>query len=96
MVSNRKPIKRRRVKLTFEAPEAKEVILMGDFNDWNAKRHPMKKNKDGVWEKRVMLPPGRYEYKFLVDGQWWTDPKNEETCYNCFGTENSVMVIDLN
>jgi len=86
-------ITRRRVTLTLKTPKANEVILMGDFNDWNAKRHPMKKNKDGVWEKRVMLPPGRYEYKFLVDGQWWTDPKNEETCYNCFGTENNVMFI---
>jgi 1,4-alpha-glucan branching enzyme len=87
-------VKRRRVTLTLKAPKAKEVILMGDFNRWNAKTHPMKQMKAGVWEKIVMLPPGRYEYKFLVDGQWWTDPKNERTCYNCFGTQNSVMVID--
>ena len=93
MVSKEEKIKRRRVTLTLKTPKANEAILMGDFNDWNAKRHPMKKNKDGVWEKSVMLPPGRYEYKFLVDGQWWTDPKNEETCHNCFGTENNVMFI---
>jgi 1,4-alpha-glucan branching enzyme len=86
-------IKRRRVALTLNAPKAKEVILMGDFNKWNAKIHPMKRTKGGVWEKIVMLPPGRYEYKFFVDGQWWTDPKNEQTCYNCFGTQNSVIVI---
>jgi 1,4-alpha-glucan branching enzyme len=89
---NKGKIKRRRVTLTLNTPNANEVILVGDFNDWNINRHPMKK-KDGVWEKIVMLPPGRYEYKFLVDGQWWTDPKNEETCYNCFGTENNVMFI---
>ena len=96
MATTRKPtdkIKRRRVTLTLKAPKARKVILMGDFNKWNAKTHPMKGDEDGVWEKIVMLPPGRYEYKFLVDGQWWTDPKNEQTCYNCFGTQNSVIVI---
>jgi hypothetical protein len=87
-----KKIKRRRVTLTLKAPKAKEVILMGDFNKWNAKTHPMKRIKGGVWEKIVMLPPGRHEYKFLVDGNWWTDPNNDQTCYNCFGTQNSVMV----
>jgi 1,4-alpha-glucan branching enzyme len=91
---SQKKIKRRRVTLTLKAPKAKEVILMGDFNKWNAKNHPMKRIKGGVWEKIVMLPPGRHEYKFLVDGQWWTDPKNEQMCYNCFGTQNSVIVID--
>lgn len=55
----------------------------GDFNEWNVNTHPMKKNKRGVWEKAVMLPPGRYEYKFLVDGQWRNDPKNCDYCLNC-------------
>ena len=86
-------IKKRRIILALKAPKAKEVILMGDFNKWNAKTHPMKRMKAGAWEKIVMCPPGRYEYKFLVDGKWWTDPKSEQTCYNCFGTENSGMVI---
>ena len=96
MAIKRKPtdkIKRQRVILTLNAPKAEEVILMGDFNNWNAQTHVMKRIEDGGWEKIVMLPPGRYEYKFLVDGQWWTDPKNKQNCYNCFGTQNSVMVI---
>lgn len=86
-------VKKRRVTMKLEAPKAKKVILVGDFNKWDAKVHPMKRIKGGVWEKIVMLPAGRHEYKFLVDGHWWTDPKNEQTCYNCFGTQNSVIVI---
>jgi len=83
--------KRQRVMLALEAPDAKEVVLAGDFNKWNAKSHPMKKDKSGVWKRSVMLPPGRYEYKFLVDGQWRNDPKNDKTCPNRFGTRNSVL-----
>ena len=40
-----------------------------------SEKHPMKKSENGDWQKTAMLPAGRYEYKFLVDGQWWNDPK---------------------
>ena len=53
----------------------------------------MKINEDGLWKKIVMLPPGKYEYKFLVDGQWWHDPSNAYVCINCFGTQNNVLVV---
>jgi len=82
-------------KLTFslDAPGAKEVILMGDFNKWDRKRHPMGKNAKGLWSKIVMLSIGRYEYKFLVDGEWLHDPKNDQVCYNQHGTLNSVITV---
>ncbi len=85
--------KKGRVLFTLEAPEAKETFLVGDFNDWDAKKHPMKKRKRGDWEKIVMLPPGTYEYKYLVDGEWWNDPRNEALSQNCFGTHNNVVTI---
>lgn len=85
--------KRRRATFSLEAPNAGEVAVGGDFNNWNAEAHPMTKDKSGVWKKTVMLPPGRFEYKFLVDEQWRNDPKNKETCPNCFGTQNNILVI---
>jgi 1,4-alpha-glucan branching enzyme len=85
--------KRRRVTLSLDAPQAKEVSLVGDFNHWSAKAHPMKKNESGVWKKTVMLQPGRYEYKLMVDGQWQNDPANQETSMNCFGTHNNVIIV---
>lgn len=84
-------IKRRKVTFSISLSDAEEVILMGDFNAWNPKKHPMKKDGNGVWNKAVILPPGTYEYKFLVDGQWKEDPQNEYTCLNCFGSYNSVV-----
>lgn len=85
--------KRRRVTLSLESPNAKEVSLMGDFNTWNAKTHLMKKDESGTWKKIVMLSPGKYEYKFLVDGEWQNDPGNQQTCLNCFGTHNNVIIV---
>jgi len=85
--------KRRRVTFSLEASEARQVKLMGDFNQWDAKVHPMKRDENGVWNKSVMLTPGRYEYKFLVDGRWRNDPRNEAFSQNCFGTQNNVMSI---
>ena len=46
---------------------------------------------NGTWEKTVMLPPGQYEYKFLVDGKWTIDPQNNQTSQNDFGALNSIL-----
>lgn len=90
---NRKTSKRRRLVFLLEAPDAKEVILMADFNKWNRKTHPMKRDENGVWKKTVIVPLGRYEYKFLVDGEWWNDPRNQDVCYNQHGTLNSIITV---
>ncbi len=94
-VKTKQKIERRRVTFSLEAAKAGEVILMGDFNDWNLKKHPMKTDGNGVWNKTVIISPGKYEYKFLVDGQWKEDPQNDQTCPNCFGTQNSVLNLTV-
>ena len=85
--------KRRRVVFTLDASQAKEVFLAGDFNDWKKEKHPLKKNAKGIWEKIAMLFPGRYEYKFVIAGQWKRDTENPQTCLNCFGSRNSVISV---
>lgn len=86
-------ISRRRVTFSYEAVGAGEAILMGDFNDWNSAVHPMKNDGTGVWKRTILLPPGRYEYKFLIDGKWRMDPGNAQVCANQFGTKNNVLDI---
>ena len=88
--SNQKT-KRKRWTFMLEAKDAQEVILMGDFNNWSSKKHPMQRDEKGTWNKTVMLFPGNHEYKFLVDGRWREDPSNDRLCPNCFGTYNSVI-----
>jgi 1,4-alpha-glucan branching enzyme len=84
-------IKKRKATFSMHSEDAKEVFLVGNFNDWNPKKHPMHQKKNGTWTKTVMVPPGMYEYKFLVDGRWEEDSQNSVACLNCFGTRNSVL-----
>ena len=90
--TNPKP-KGRKITFSIDAADAKEVHLAGEFNAWNAVGCPMKKDAGGKWKKELSLPPGEFEYKFLVDDQWIADPQNDRTCPNCFGTWNSVINI---
>ena len=84
-------IKLRKVTFSFESNEAREVFLVGDFNNWDPTAHLMNNNGNGIWKKSVTIPPGKHEYKFFVDGQWTADPRNSLTCPNCFGTYNSIL-----
>jgi 1,4-alpha-glucan branching enzyme len=90
-INSKQNKKRRSLTFILEASEAKKVFLAGDFNDWSPEKHPMRKDDNGTWKKRLILFPGNYEYKFLVDGQWKEDPRNNRRCPNCFGSYNSVI-----
>ncbi len=80
-------------EFVLHAPEASEIFVTGDFNDWNPKQYSMRKFKNGDCTKKLKLKPGRYEYQFVVDGSWWTDPANPERISNEFGSQNSVIII---
>jgi 5'-AMP-activated protein kinase regulatory beta subunit len=80
-------------EFTLYAPDAKKVYLAGDFNNWDPEKYPMRKFKSGICKKKVKLKPGCYEYLFVVDGVWQTDPENSITKVNPYGTENSAIVI---
>lgn len=82
-------------EFSLYAPDVSEVYLAGDFNDWqpDAKEYRLRKFKGDIWKKKVLLKPGRYEYQFVVDGQWWCDPSNEKRATNPYCTENSVMEV---
>ena len=56
-------------------PSATRVILSGNFNNWNEAELEMDKTSQG-WQLWYVLGPGNYEYKFIVDGKWMTDPVN--------------------
>ena len=84
--------KRKRINFAYAAPEAQNVSLVGDFNNWDYTKS-MKKDKDGVWRARMDLKPGRYEYRYLVDGQWQNDPKCQSLQPNSFGTYNCVVEV---
>ncbi len=78
----------------FQAPEAQEVFLVGEFNNWDTSANPMKKDKKGLWKATVSLKPGRYEYRFLVDGNWENDPSCCDCVPNEFGSQNCLRVVE--
>ena len=84
-----------RVKVTFVLPicDAKRVSLSGDFNGWSPDATSMKRYDDGHWETTVELAPGRYEYKFVRDGEWMPDLLAHENVLNRHGTLNSVVEV---
>ena len=82
-----------RVCLGLTHATAQEVCIAGSFNDWHPSVTPMVRLDDGKWAKELALPPGRYEYRFVVDGQWVDDPAATELIPNPFGTPNSVLEV---
>jgi 1,4-alpha-glucan branching enzyme len=84
----------REVDFILERNGAGQVYVCGDFNGWRPASLRMIGNAEaGLWEKRLALPPGRYEYKFVVDGQWMHDPDARENVPNIHGSLNSVVAV---
>ncbi|MGK2906986.1 MAG: hypothetical protein ACSLFH_11655 [Desulfuromonadales bacterium] len=54
----------------------------------------MKKSLKGLWKKTLTLPPGRYEYRFLLDGRWENDPAQTQVVPNGFGSHNNLIVVE--
>ena len=94
MFKKRKTLKKTKTKFQLDAPQATQVSVTGDFKSWDTKGIKMRKNKEGVWNIGLELAPGTYEYKFIVDGEWWTDPSNSNTRVTSEGTVNSVKEIN--
>lgn len=73
---------------------AKRVLIAGDFNNWSPDSTPMVKNgQPGKWTMSLPLRPGRYRYRFIVDGQWVTDPHNKYVEANQFGELNNIVEV---
>ena len=67
------------VVLELDRPDASTVHVAGEFNNWQADDTALEQGEDGIWRVTLTLEPGRYEYKFVVDGQEWIeDPGNPD------------------
>ncbi len=99
--TNKNPVRNRtdgdpeslRVRFEFTHPTATAVSIAGTFNDWRPEATPMLSFGESQWLKELALPPGIYEYCFVVDGEWRPDPLAQETVPNPFGGLNSLLKI---
>lgn len=78
----------------YSDPKARKVLLAGDFTGWADHAITMKRDTNGDWKATVLLPPGRHEYRFIVDGRWIDDQQCMEWATNPYGTINSVCRVD--
>jgi 1,4-alpha-glucan branching enzyme len=80
------------VEFRFFRPDAREVYLAGDFNNWGRTDLRMERDAQGWWRLEATLPPGFYQFQYIADGQWYPD-------YAAFGLErgpfgwNSVVKV---
>lgn len=82
------------VLFATQAPGATHVAIAGDFNNWQPEVTLMERNGDGnSFVALLPLPPGRYRYRYVIDGQWKSDPNNEYVESNPFGELNSVVEV---
>ncbi|TWO32083.1 glycoside hydrolase [Seonamhaeicola sediminis] len=84
-----------KVTFSIEAEDAKKVSVVGSFNDWNAKKAPLKKLKSGVFKGTIDLDKdSSYEFKYLVDGEYVNDVAADAYAWNDFaGAENSIVTV---
>lgn len=84
----------RNITLTLDYPEASDVCVIGTFNNWESGATPMKLDRDGSWIAQLVLPPGRYAYKFLIDKKIKiTDPASTLVEPDGFGGMNSILEV---
>lgn len=82
------------VVFSYQDSSASIVKLAGDFNDWEPEAHSMHfEQGQGVWTTVMPLAPGRYQYRFVVDGEWRHDPNNPNFEHDPYGGMNSVIDV---
>ena len=85
---------KKKVRFELSAEPGNLVYVAGTFNNWDPAANPLKDNPDSGHFKAVLsLPEGTYEYKFIVNGVWSSDPKCPDWVPDGCGSLNSVVKV---
>jgi len=83
----------RAINFICNAPQARSVSLVGDFNHWNPAAHPMKQMPDRAWLLALELPHGHHRYAMWVDGVVMLDPRAQGITRNDKGERVSLIPV---
>ena len=82
------------IHFQVSAEPGNDVFLTGTFNNWDPSQHQMRDDQgSGTFKITLDLPAGRYEYKFVVNGEWRSDTNCPEWVVNDHGSLNSVTTV---
>jgi 1,4-alpha-glucan branching enzyme len=84
---------RHHVDFFCHAPNAKQVCLAGDFNEWQPTANPMQRMPDGCWMASLELTHGHHEYLFLVDDRPVLDPRANGIVRNSRNERVSLLAV---
>lgn len=85
----------RRVDFVCSAPAAASVAVAGSFNRWSPDRDLLKgPDSSGRWTGALWLPPGRYEYQFVIDGRTWLADPELPSVDDGLGGRNSLLIVE--
>jgi 1,4-alpha-glucan branching enzyme len=87
------PFRRRAVRFEVEIPRARYIAVAGTFNGWDPADAPLVFIGGNKWYNYLLLSPGRYEYRLVVDGQWIDPPQAKAYVPNPYGSRNAVMEV---
>jgi len=84
-----------RVEFTIDLPTAKAVSVVGDFNDWDRARTPLRRVGGNRWATTVPLTGGLYRYAFLIDGvRFIADPRQPGPVDADYGQAVSLLTVE--
>lgn len=81
------------VTFSLFAPAAKDVYLVGEFNDWKVGSESKMEKTNDTWRKKVDITSGSYRYRFVIDGIWTEDPSNPTKAVNPYGQMDSLIEV---
>ena len=70
---------------------AREVFVVGSFNDWTSKANPMQRTSNG-WVLQTAVETGTVVYQVIGDGKWIYDPKNAEQARDGLNSGSRVLI----
>jgi hypothetical protein len=79
------------VTVRYAGAAAADVAVLGAFNAWVPEA--LDRQPDGSWKKELLLKPGRYAYKLVIDGRLRPDPAAHASEPDGFGGRNSLLLV---
>ncbi|NLP58583.1 isoamylase early set domain-containing protein [Lutibacter sp. B1] len=82
-----------KVTFTVTAPEATNVSVVGDFNEWDIKAAPLTKLKNGTFKGTLDLKKDvSYEFRYVIDGVYVNDDEADDYIWNAHAAdENGIL-----